>query len=64
MDERIAELEKGGLGEDFAQCPDGFVEAVVEEIERKYGGVERYMTEKLCINSNMQLHIRNQILAA
>ena len=62
MEERIRELRKGGLEAEFARCPQGFVEAVVAEIQEKYGGIERYLTEKIGIDENMQRQLREIML--
>ena len=62
MEERMGELRKGGLGADFAKCPTGFVEAVVAEIEQRYGGIERYLNEKVGVDEGMQRKIRSIML--
>ncbi|CAF9924534.1 MAG: hypothetical protein HETSPECPRED_005587 [Heterodermia speciosa] len=62
MEERLDELRKGGLEADFARCPTGFVEAVVAEIENKYGGIERYLNEKVGVDEGMQRKIRSIML--
>ncbi|KAL8795780.1 MAG: hypothetical protein Q9195_001832 [Heterodermia aff. obscurata] len=62
MKERLGELRKGGLGADFAGCPTGFVEAVLAEIEERYGGIERYLNEKVGVDEGMQHKIKNIML--
>ena len=62
MEKRLDELRKGGLEADFARCPTGFVEAVVAEIENKYGGIERYLNEKVGVDEGMQRKIRSIML--
>ena len=62
MEERLGELRKGGLEADFARCPTGFVEAVAAEIEKRYGGIERYLIEQVGVDEGMQRKIRSIIL--
>lgn len=62
MEERLGELRKGGLEADFARCLTGFVEAVVVEIEKTYGGIERYLNEKVGVDEGMQRKIRSIML--
>lgn len=42
-DEWISELRNMGLGREFAECADGFVDAVKEFLEEGYGGVKGYL---------------------
>lgn len=63
MEDRIGELRKGGLEADFAECPAGFVEAVVAEIEGKYGGINRYLTEKVGVDDDLRQKIGNCMLS-
>ncbi|KAI5358487.1 Putative tyrosine-specific protein phosphatase [Septoria linicola] len=42
--ERVKAIAKIGLGEEFAGCPDQWVDSVVETIEQSYGGVAAYLT--------------------
>lgn len=62
LEERIAELRRGGLEADFAQCPAGFVQAVVAEIDGKYGGIEKYLTEKVGVDEGMQRRLKDVML--
>jgi len=51
-----------GLGRDFAGCPRGFVEAVVSELDSKYGGVKSYLEDKVGISEEIQERIRSIML--
>ena len=44
-EERVAELRRVGLTEDFARCPEGFVQHVTSRINEQYGGVEKHLVE-------------------
>lgn len=54
LEERIGELRKGGLEAEFAECPAGFVKAVVTEIEEKYGGINKYLIEKVGVDEDLR----------
>ena len=41
--ERVTELTAMGLGEEFAGCPEGFVECVVDFLDETHGGIEKYL---------------------
>ena len=43
-EERLEEIRKVGLDETFAGCPAEFVETVVNHLDERYGGVEKYLT--------------------
>lgn len=36
------EISEIGLGEEFAGCPEGWVEAMKRYVEEKYGGIQAY----------------------
>ena len=61
MEERIGELRKGGLEADFAECPAGFVKAVVLEIDGKYGGIHNYLTEKVGVDEDLQRRLISRL---
>lgn len=61
-EERLVEIGKVGLGGKFAGCPRGFVEDVVGELEGKYGGVERYLREKVKVEKGVLVRIRERFL--
>jgi len=63
MKERTVDMKKVGLGRDFAGCPRGFVEAVVNELDCKYGGVKSYLKDKVGISEEIQERIRSIMLA-
>jgi protein-tyrosine phosphatase len=62
LEERTADMRKVGLGRDFAGCPSGFVEAVVSELDSKYGGVKSYLEDKVGISEEIQEKIRSIML--
>lgn len=62
MEERIADMSKVGLGRNFAGCPRGFVEAVVNQLDSNYGGVESYLKDWVGISEETQERIRSIIL--
>ena len=41
--QRIKAIAKIGLGEEFAGCPKDWAQKVIETVESKYGGVEKYL---------------------
>lgn len=41
--ERVKQMKEIGLGEEFAGCPEGFVQGIVEFLEQGWGGVEGYL---------------------
>ena len=62
MEERIADMSKVGLGRDFAGCPRSFVEAVVDQLDSKYGGVNSYLIDRVGISEETQERIRSIML--
>ena len=62
MEERVADMKQVGLGREFAGCPQGFVEAVVGELDSKYGGVKRYLRDEVGISERIQERIRCTML--
>lgn len=62
MEERIGDIRKVGLQEDFARCPEEFAMAVAVYISERYGGIERYLTEMAGVNDGMQGSIREIML--
>ncbi|MCJ1461263.1 hypothetical protein MMC28_011645 [Mycoblastus sanguinarius] len=61
MEERMREMRQVGLGEEFAGCPHGFVEAMRKHVEEKYGGVGGYL-KKVGVDEEMQRRIREILL--
>lgn len=39
---RLMEIASIGLGEEFAGCPENWVEEMVKHLDEKYGGIDRY----------------------
>ena len=62
MEERIGDIRKLGLQEDFARCPKEFATAVALYIAERYGGIERYMTEMAGVDHGKQRRIREIML--
>lgn len=60
-EERMREIRALGLGEDYTRCPPGFVEAVTQYLQDKYGGVGGYLAG-IGIDEEMQEHIRQKFL--
>ncbi|GAM84692.1 hypothetical protein ANO11243_026910 [Dothideomycetidae sp. 11243] len=42
-DERLEESRRYGLPEAFVDCEEGWVESVVQYVDREWGGVEQYL---------------------
>lgn len=61
FEERMREIRALGLGEDYTRCPPGFVEAVTQYLQDKYGGVKGYLAG-IGIDEEMQEHIRQKLL--
>ncbi|KAL8831070.1 MAG: hypothetical protein Q9191_001082 [Dirinaria sp. TL-2023a] len=62
MDDRIQEITKLGMGREFADCPEGFVDAVVLELDSKHGGVKQYLRDKVGVDEQVQAKIREILL--
>ena len=58
---RMEEFRRMGLGEEFAECPAGFVRAMKDHLDGEWGGVEGYL-EKCGVNSKMREQIRWKLL--
>lgn len=43
VEERMKEIRKLGLNEDYTKCPDGFTSEISGYLAEKYGGVEAYL---------------------
>lgn len=61
FDERIREIRALGLDEEYTRCPPGFVEATTLYLDRRYGGVQRYLAS-IGIDANMQKRIRRKLI--
>lgn len=44
-EERLKEILRIGLSEDFAGCPEDFVKEVTRHVQDRYGGIKKYLTE-------------------
>ena len=62
MEERTGDIQKVGLQEDFARCPEDFATAVAVYIGERYGGIERYLSEMAGVDDGMQCRIREMTL--
>ena len=62
MEERIGDIRKVGLQEDFARCPEEFATAVAVYIGERYGGIERYLIEKAGVDNDVQRKIWEMVL--
>ena len=43
VDERMKEIRKLGLSEEYTKCPAGFIGEIKRHLEESYGGVEGYL---------------------
>lgn len=62
LEERMQEIRELGLSDDFARCPDGFVEEIHAHLETRYGGIRGYL-DSIGIGREEQESIRKMILA-
>lgn len=62
FEERMKEIRALGLGEDYTRCPPGFVDATMEYLRNKYGGVSGYLNS-VGVGADLQELIRQKILA-
>jgi len=62
LEARLEELRAIGLGDDFAECPKGFVEGVLRWLADKCGGVEGYL-EGVGVGQEMREKVRANLLA-
>ena len=60
--ERMREIRSIGLGEEFADCPTGFVEELETHIYERFGGVQRYL-EGCGVDMEMRERINRHVLA-
>ncbi|MCJ1431707.1 hypothetical protein MMC27_001062 [Xylographa pallens] len=61
LEARLEELRAIGLGDDFAACPRGFVEAVLWWLADRWGGVEGYL-EGVGVGREMRAMVRANLL--
>lgn len=60
---RVRELTAMGLGEEFAGCPDGFVESVVGFLEGTYGGIGKYL-EAIGVREEVEGAVRRNLMVS
>lgn len=61
FEERMREIRALGLGEEYTRCPPGFVDAMMQYLREKYGGVVGYLAG-IGIDEEMQESIRQKLL--
>ncbi|MCJ1282037.1 hypothetical protein MMC26_001360 [Xylographa opegraphella] len=61
LEARLEELRAIGLGDDFAACPSGFVEAVLQWLANRWGGVDGYL-EGVGVGREMRAMVRANLL--
>lgn len=61
FEERMREIRALGLGEDYTRCPPGFVDAITQYLQDRYGGVRGYLIG-IGIEAEMQERIRERLL--
>ncbi|MCJ1405632.1 hypothetical protein MMC11_008860 [Xylographa trunciseda] len=61
LEARLEELRAIGLGDDFAECPERFVETVLRWLADRWGGVEGYL-EGVGVGSEMRERVRANLL--
>ncbi|XPS79309.1 Protein-tyrosine-phosphatase [Ascochyta lentis] len=61
---RMKEIDAIGLSEQFAVCPPGLAKEVHSHIQEKYGGVEKYLVEKVGVSNETLRNVRRRMLAA
>ncbi|MCJ1317532.1 hypothetical protein MMC15_002857 [Xylographa vitiligo] len=61
LDARLEELRAIGLGDDFAECPKKFVEAVLRWLADRWGGVEGYL-EGVGVGKEMREMVRANLM--
>jgi protein-tyrosine phosphatase len=61
---RMKEIGAIGLSEQFAVCPPGLAKEVHSHIQEKYGGVEKYLLEKVGVSRETLENVRRRMLAA
>lgn len=60
-EERLKDITAIGLGEEFAGCPEDFVERIEEYIIEKYGGVDTYM-KRIKVDEGMRENVKRQVM--
>ncbi|RMJ21000.1 tyrosine serine protein phosphatase [Aspergillus sp. HF37] len=63
LDERLEEIRRMGLGDEFAKCPPGFVGAVQEFLAGRFGGVKGYLVHGLGVGEEILEVVRGLLVA-
>lgn len=61
QEERLRDLRKIGLDEDFASCPQDFVPEMAKHVQERFGGIERYLNS-IGIDEEAQNRVRSTML--
>lgn len=61
---RMREIGAIGLSEQFAVCPPGLTKAIHLHIQENYGGVEKYLLEKVGVSKETLENLRRRTLAS
>ena len=62
-EERLSDIRAMGLDDEFAGCPEGFVEAVIGWLGEQWGGVEGYLGG-MGFGAEMRGRVRRNLLVA
>ena len=62
-EERVRDITAMGLGEEFAGCPEGFVESVVGFLEETYGGTGKYL-EAIGVSEEVKGAVRRNLMVS
>lgn len=60
-DEKLSEIRSIGLTDEFAGCPDGWVESVCEHVNAEYGGIAMYLL-RCGVTDDMQASVKRILL--
>lgn len=60
-EERLQEILRIGLSEDFAACPEDFVKKVTQHIQESYGSIEKYLSG-IGVGGEVQKRVRKIVL--
>jgi protein-tyrosine phosphatase len=59
--ERVRQMKNIGLGEEFASCPAGFVDGIVQYLNDGWGGCEGYL-QSVGVHERMREAVKQQIM--
>ncbi len=59
-EERLREILRIGLSEDFAGCPEEFVKTVTKHVQETFGGIEKYLTN-IGVDGEAQKRVRGSM---